>query len=409
MDRNMANAEVNSGAAATGAEPADHVLLERFGARRDEAAFAALVRRHGPMVLAVCRRVLQHEQDAEDAFQAVFCVLARKAVAIRRGTALSGWLYVVASRIARKAKGLQVRRRMREKELPDVPAPDNPPAWEWRDLWPILDEEVNRLPERYRQPFVLCELEGKTNQEAAAELRCPAGTVSSRLTRARERLRARLARRGLALSAGTLAAALVSQTSAAVVPTGLTRIAVQTGLGYSAGLQVIERVAELANSFLKSQALTRWIKVAGLLALTGSVLIALLFATLGRKAQPVLGPKAQTDPELLQGTWNATNVWANGRPLPVDGIDIVFAGDRVTWRFPRMPPLSPTFRVDPSKDPKEIDLVVGPGVTWPGIYRLAGDRLQLCVDMTGGRERPASLSGERFFYYELQRVPAVRR
>src|SRR5262249_6703006 len=190
----MANAEVNSNETATGDEPADAVLLERYAARREQAAFAALVRRHGPMVLGVCRRVLQHEQDAEDAFQAVFCVLARKAGAIRRGTAVGGWLYAVACRIARKAKTLQARRRMRESQLPDVPAPDNPPEWEWRDLWPILDEEVNRLPERYRRPFVLCYLEGKTNHEAAAELRCPPGTVFSRLVRARERLRTRLSR-----------------------------------------------------------------------------------------------------------------------------------------------------------------------------------------------------------------------
>src|SRR5260370_5395643 len=142
----MANAGANSGEAATGDEPADDVWVERFTAQREQAAFAALVRRHGPMVLGVCRRVLQHEQDAEDAFQAVFCVLARKAGTIRRGTAVGGWLYAVASRIARKAKTLQVRRRMHARALPDVPAPDNPPEWEWRDLWPILDEEVNRLP-----------------------------------------------------------------------------------------------------------------------------------------------------------------------------------------------------------------------------------------------------------------------
>src|SRR5438105_9660389 len=168
-------------------ELSDQVFLERFTSRREEEAFAALVRRHGPMVLGVCRRVLQHEQDAEDAFQAVFCVLAHKAGTIRRRTAMGGWLYAVASRIARKAKTLQMRRRMHASALPDVPAPDNPPDWEWRDLWSILDEEINRLPERYRQPFVLCHLEGKTTQEAAAELRCPPGTVSSRLTRARER------------------------------------------------------------------------------------------------------------------------------------------------------------------------------------------------------------------------------
>src|SRR6516165_8854695 len=178
----MANPEVNSEEAATGAEPTDAVLLERFTAHR--------------------------EQDAEDAFQAVFCVLARKAGAIRRGAAVGAWLYAVACRTARKAKTLQVRRRMRESELPDVPAPDRTPELQWRDLWPILDEEVNRLPERYRRPFVLCYLEGKTNHEAAAELRCPPGTVFSRLLRARERLRTRLSRRGVILSAAALAGVL---------------------------------------------------------------------------------------------------------------------------------------------------------------------------------------------------------
>src|SRR5262249_37021487 len=188
----MANAGANVSEAAAAGEPADDVLLERFTAQREQAAFEALVQRHGPMVLGVCRRVLGHEQDAEDAFQAVFCVLARKAGSIRRGRAVGGWLYAVACRIARQAKASQVRRRMRERELPDVPAPDNPPECVWRDLWPILDEEVSRLPERYRRPFVLCHLEGKTNEEAAAELGCAPGTVGSRLTRARQRLRAHL-------------------------------------------------------------------------------------------------------------------------------------------------------------------------------------------------------------------------
>src|SRR5262249_16116008 len=168
----MRKAEVKRGKAPGAVdEPGDDVLLERFTARRDETAFAALVRRHGPLVLGVCRRVLQHEHDAEDAFQAVFCVLARKAGAIRRGTAVGGWLYAVAFRIARKAKAIQMRRRQRERELPDIPAPDKRREGVPRDLWPVLDEEVNRLPERYREPFVLCQLEGKTYEQAAAELR----------------------------------------------------------------------------------------------------------------------------------------------------------------------------------------------------------------------------------------------
>ena len=393
----MAKAGANAVEAAPGDQPADNVLLERFTANREQAAFAALVERHGPLVLGVCRRVLQHEQDAEDTFQAVFCVLARKAGTIRRGAAVGSWLYAVASRIARKAKALQVRRRMRESELPDVPAPDNPPEWVRRDLWPVLDEEVNRLPERYRQPFVLCELEGKGNQEAAAELRCPVGTVSSRLTRARERLRARLTRRGFALSAGALAAALGTQTSSAAVPSGLTRKAVQTGLGYSAGRQVAERAAGLADSFLKSQALTRWMKIAGLLAMAGLVAIAILFLTPGRKAP--------TDAELLQGTWKAARVWFHDQEVPPVNLEMVFAGDRFTMRSDIMAPMSATFRVDASKDPKEIDLVYPNGVTNPGIYRLEGDRLQLSIN-TEGPERPANLGPGKSFYYTLQRPTA---
>src|SRR5260370_34365289 len=190
----MGKAGVNSEKAGTAQEPADDVLRERFTARREQAAFAALVRRHGPLVFGVCRRVLHHEQDAEDAFQAVFCVLARKAGTLRPGTTVGAWLYAVASRIARKAKALQTRRRMRESELPDVPAPDQPPEWAWRDLWPVLDEEVNRLPERYPRPLMLCHLEGKTNEEAAAALRCALGTVSSRLARGRQALAARSTR-----------------------------------------------------------------------------------------------------------------------------------------------------------------------------------------------------------------------
>jgi RNA polymerase sigma factor (sigma-70 family) len=376
------------------------VLLERFTARREEAAFAALVQRHGPLVLGVCRRLLQHEQDAEDAFQAVFCVLARKAAAIRRGTAVGGWLYAVASRIARKAKAFQVRRRMRERELPEVPAPSNPPESEWCDLWPILDEEVNRLPERYRQPFVLCHLEGKTNQEAAVELRCPAGTVSSRLTRARERLRARLARRGLALSAGTLAAGVSRQTATAAVSAELAQKAVQTGLGYSAGLPVAQRAADLATSLLKSQVLARWVKAVGLFGVAGLVGVALVLLIQGRKAQ--------TDAERLQGTWKAARVWFHGQEVPPVNLEMIFAGERFTMRAEILPPMSATFRVDSSKDPKEIDLFYPGGVTNPGIYHLDGDHLQLSIN-TEGRERPANLRPNTFFYYELQRPPAGQR
>ena len=126
----------------------DEDLLERFTSRRDEAAFAALVRRHGPLVLGVCRRVLHHAQDAEDALQATFCVLARKAAAIRRRGAVGAWLYAVAFRLARKARAGRGRRPVSQSDLPDIPAAESSPEWAWKELRPILDEEVNRLPDK---------------------------------------------------------------------------------------------------------------------------------------------------------------------------------------------------------------------------------------------------------------------
>jgi RNA polymerase sigma factor (sigma-70 family) len=351
-------------------------------------------------VLGVCRRVLRHEQDAEDAFQATFCVLARKASGLRRGSAVGAWLYAVAWRIARKAKASRVRRRMRESELPDVPAPDKPPESVWRELWPILDEEVNRLPERYRRAFVLCQLEGKTSQAAAAEMRCAPKTVSSRLTRARQRLRARLMRRGVALSAGMLAA-LSRQTVTAAVPAELARTAVHTGLRYMAGRPIAQCAADLANGFLTSKILTHWGKAAGLLGAAGLVAVVLLLLLLGRQAP--------TDPKPLQGTWRVTRVWFRGLEVPPWNLELVIAGDRFTQRGGPLPqPIVATFRVDPSKDPKEIDLFHANGTTAPGLYRLNGDKLQLALN-TEGPERPTILGPGRFFYYELQRLPASQR
>jgi RNA polymerase sigma factor (sigma-70 family) len=395
----MAKAGINAEQAGMDEAPADDVLLERFTARREQTAFAALVRRHGPLVLGVCRRLLRHEQDAEDAFQAVFCVLARKASGLRRGP-VGAWLYAVAWRIARKAKASQMRRRMRESELPDVPAPDKPTEAVWRELGPILDEEINRLPERFRRAFVLCQLEGKTNEAAAAELRCAPKTVSSRLTRARQRLRALLTRRGVALSTGMLAA-LPRKTVMAAVPAELAQMSVRTGLGYLAGRPVAQRPADLANSFLTMQTLTRWAKAAGLLAAAGVVAVALLLHLLGRPAE--------SEAEPLQGTWKVTRVWFRGLEVPAGNLEIVFARDRFTQRGGPLPqPVLATFRVDAGKDPMQIDLFYPNGTTGPGIYRVNGDQLQLSLNPEGP-ERPANLGPGRFFYYELQRLPANQR
>jgi RNA polymerase sigma factor (sigma-70 family) len=253
----------------------DAQVLDRFVRCRDEAAFEVLVWRHGPLVLGVCRRLLRHEQDIEDAFQAVFLVLVRKADTIARGESVGGWLYRVAYRVALAARAAAADRAAREQPWADQRAA--PPSEEllWRDLKPILDEEVMRLPEKYRAPFVLCCLEGKTNEEAAAQLGCPRGTVLSRLARARERLRQRLARRGVVLSAGALAAASAERGLAAV-PAGLTDMTIKAVLGGAAGgaaaAGVSARAAALAEGVLRVMFLTRLkaaLLVAAVLVLVG--------------------------------------------------------------------------------------------------------------------------------------------
>src|SRR5260370_6721007 len=199
--------------------PDDAQLLERFIALHDEAAFETLVRRHGPMVLGVCRRLLDDRQDAEDAFQVTFLVLIRKAKSLRKRELVANWLYGVAYRTAMKARTVSARRQAREKQMLEEPVTKPDEAAVWRDLRPLADEELQRLPAKYRVPVILCYLKGKTFEEAAQELGWPAGTVSGRLARARELLRTRLTRRGVTLSAG-LAATLFSGTalSASVPP-----------------------------------------------------------------------------------------------------------------------------------------------------------------------------------------------
>jgi RNA polymerase sigma factor (sigma-70 family) len=213
-------------------EASDAQLLERFAARRDERAFAVLLERHGRLVLGVCRRVLRHVQDAEDAFQATFLVLARKAAWRGWSDSVAGWLYAVAQRVARKARAA-ARRRARETALVEAP-PVEPDAAPGRELGPLLDEELNRLPQRYRAPLVLCYLEGKTNEEAARQLGRPVGTVWYQLSRGRELLRDRLSRRGVALSAAAIGAALAGEAAAAAAPEALLTATLQAAAGPAA-------------------------------------------------------------------------------------------------------------------------------------------------------------------------------
>jgi RNA polymerase sigma factor (sigma-70 family) len=204
----------------SGAGLSDRQLLACFVAARDEAAFAALVRRHGPMVLGVCRRVLHDFHHAEDAFQATFLVLARKAPSLAVGESLACWLYRVAYQTALRAGTVVSRRRAREREMEHVPHPEVMPA-ETLDWLPLLDRELSRLPEKYRAAIVLCDLEGRSRHEASRQLSIPEGTLSSRLAAGRKLLARRLAGCGVALSAGALAAALAPAAASAQVSTAL--------------------------------------------------------------------------------------------------------------------------------------------------------------------------------------------
>jgi RNA polymerase sigma factor (sigma-70 family) len=239
----------------------DEQLLARFVAG-SEPAFGALVRRHGPMVFGVCRRLLGHVQDAEDAFQAAFMVLANQAGSIRKSASVASWLYGVAYRVACKAQRAKRRRLAGESGTRYAPALSAGPDSAWRELCAILDEELNRLPEKYRAVLVLCYLEGKSNEAAARQLGCTKGTVSSRIWRGRELLRERLTRRRLTLSAGVAVGLFGVGTASGAVPGKLIYATVQAAIhftvGGAAGGHVATPAVLLAQEVLRTMFLTNY-------------------------------------------------------------------------------------------------------------------------------------------------------
>ncbi len=255
----------------------DDELLDRYVSLCDEAAFELLLWRHGALVYNVCRRILHCEQDAEDAFQAVFLVFARKAHSIRRRASISSWLYKVAYRVALAARDRARKRATRETaRVDDVAiAPTSDPLS--GELRSILDEEVNRLPQKMRQAFVLCYLEGKTNEEAARVLDCRPGTIFSRLARGREILRKRLLRRGVAPAVA--GAAALGEVNAAVPATTLMTATAHTALLYatsSCGGGISTQVAALTEGVLRTMFMAK-LKMTALMV----VLVAALFAAGG--------------------------------------------------------------------------------------------------------------------------------
>jgi RNA polymerase sigma factor (sigma-70 family) len=237
----------------------DGQLLAQFLSQHDESAFAALVRRHGSMVLGVCRRVLGNAVDAEDAFQATFLVLVRKAGALKSRAVLGDWLHGVARRTALKARGASAQRWRKEQAMArPLTQPEQP-----RDDWlPLLDEELGGLPEKYRLPIVLCDLEGRTRQEAAKRLGWPEGTVAGRLARARAMLSRRLVRRGVVLPGAGLAAALSANVTPACVPAQVLSTTVKSASLLASGQTAAEgmisaRVVQLTGEMMKTMLISK--------------------------------------------------------------------------------------------------------------------------------------------------------
>jgi RNA polymerase sigma factor (sigma-70 family) len=384
------------------AQSTDAELLSRFVAQRDESAFAALVQRHGPMIFGVCRRVLHDTQDAEDAYQATFLVLARRAKSVARPETLGNWLYGVAYRTALRARASASRRRAQERQQVAART-EREPVDELivQEIRLLLDEEVHRLPAKYRAPFVLCLLEGHTHEEAAQALGCPRKTITTWLTRARERLHGRLMRRGLTLASATFAA-LQSQKSltAAGLPlpevASTVRAALQfaTNAAITAGT-VSAPVAALARGVLRSMTITKVATmIAVVLALTvlssSAGLLAFHAFAGGKDEKFVAGPgeaekaksvqketKAKSDNELLQGTWIEESRGADGyKVAEASRWTLVFDRDKVTWHD-RGKEREGTYTLDPGRKPKEIDLTMNnPSLVLTGIYELKGDTLK---------------------------------
>jgi RNA polymerase sigma factor (sigma-70 family) len=278
----------------------DGQLLSAYVVSRDEAALGSLVRRHGPMVWGVCRRILGDHHDAEDAFQATFLVLVRRAGSIRARELLANWLYGVARQTALKARAISARRRRRERHVPDLPEPAAPTQVAQSDLRAVLDDELARLPARYRAPIVLCDLQGRTRAEAAGELGWPEGTVAGRLARGRLMLGKRLARRGVHVAAAAVGVVLsrVSQSPGFSPDLVMSTIRV---IGAAAVHSAPPAIVALTEEVLRVMWLTR-MKIAGIAILAiivigaGAAAIRVLLLDREAKAPDPPGSPAPKEP-----------------------------------------------------------------------------------------------------------------
>ncbi len=405
---------------ADAADGSDGQLLARFVAGRDETAFAALVRRHGPMVFGVCNRVLGASADAEDAFQATFLVLARRAAAVRDPATLGNWLYGVAYRTALKVRSDAAVRRARESRVRTVDVADPSDEVTRRDLRQVLDDELSRLPDKYRVAVVLCYLEGQTQEDAALLLGCPRKTVTTRLARACERLRGRLTRRGLALS-GSALGVLLPGVAATAAPAALMTVTVNAAVLFAADETAVAgavsaRVLSLAKGVLKTMFVAK-LKTAAvvLLAVVGSVVAASGFAYQalaadkpgadgGAAVKPDEKSKEAEALKELEGDWKVVELSADGRIATAEDVK------GMSWKFKGMQLLATDpddnvakkadVKLDPTKDPRHFDFTALEGTqkgkTAQGIYKLEKGRLTVCLrDEKGAKKgRPTEFSAE---------------
>src|SRR5262249_42202157 len=283
------------------ADATDGQLLERFSAQQEEAAFAALLHRHGPMVLGVARRVLRQQQDAEDVLQATFLVLARKAGSIRKRESVASWLHGVAYRLAVEAPNQRARRLAHERQAGTMRHKRTNREGAWQELEEALDQALSSLPEKYREAVVLCCLEGKTQEEAARQACCPLGTVRSRLARGRELLRKQLARRGVTLSTGALATFLAASAAPTALPAAvlrdIVRASLQTAPGQAAAGIVSPRVAALAEGVTNAVGMTKAKSVVALLVTVAVLAGAGVCARQALSANNAEGDKPGAKPE----------------------------------------------------------------------------------------------------------------
>jgi len=376
-----------------GAGTADADLLARFVAGRDEAAFAELVRRHGGPVWDVCRTVLRNAADADDAFQATFLTLARRAAYLRKPSSVGAWLHGVAVRVARKIRAAASRRQAREAEYEPVPAADPGEC----DVRAVVHEALAALPARYREPLVACYLRGLTHDDTAAELGLSKAAVKKRLERGRDRLREALGKRGLG-------PALLLVATAAPAPAHLLDAATRLAAGAAPVPPAILRLVEGAVPMTLAKFTAALVLAAGV-----GLAVAAQEGTVRQPKEPpptpgpaakrplrARGTEAPDAKNELEGAWTVTLIETNGAPIydaknrdeTLPAPTFVFTGEKCEVKGVRVLYLADfRFETDPTAKPKEIDATMldGPkkGNTVVGIYLVRDDELRVCLRLQG--------------------------